>query len=196
MGNAAIVTGGASGIGQAVAERLAKDNFKIVILDINGDAGKAAAAEIQARGQNAHFIRLDVTQESAIKEIFQKIISDHRRIDVLVNVVRHPELVGEPERQRHQVRLEAPRRARDVGFEESRKLDQRLLVEAHKVQLCRCRARLAQAVLDGLRWEPGIVLLARESLLLRGSFNFAVDYQGSGTVVVESRNPEDGGHET
>ena len=86
MGNVAIVTGGASGIGQAVAERLAKDNFKIVILDINGDAGKAAAAEIQARGQNAHFIRLDVTQESAIKESFQKIISDHRRVDVLVNV--------------------------------------------------------------------------------------------------------------
>jgi 3-oxoacyl-[acyl-carrier protein] reductase len=86
MGNVAIVTGGASGIGQAVAERLAKDNFKIVILDINGDAGKAAAAEIQARGQNAQFIRLDVTQESAIKESFQKIISDHRRIDVLVNV--------------------------------------------------------------------------------------------------------------
>lgn len=86
MSKVAIVTGAASGIGRAVAERLAQDNFTIVILDINEDAGKTAAAEIQARGQSAHFIRLDVTQETAVRESFQKIISDHGRVDVLVNV--------------------------------------------------------------------------------------------------------------
>src|SRR5262252_7963444 len=86
MSSVAIVTGGASGIGQAAAERLAKDDFNIVILDINGDAGTTAAAEIQARGHKAQFIRLDVTQEAAIKEVFQEISSNYGRVDVLVNV--------------------------------------------------------------------------------------------------------------
>jgi 3-oxoacyl-[acyl-carrier protein] reductase len=86
MGNMAVVTGGASGIGRAVVERLTRDNFDTVILDINEEAGKEVAAEIQGRGQNALFIRLDVTQEGAVEESFQKIIADHGRVDVLVNV--------------------------------------------------------------------------------------------------------------
>jgi len=86
MTRVSVITGGASGIGKATAERLAQDSHHIVILDINEDAGKAAAAEIQGRGQSARFMRLDVTQETAVKETFHKIVSDHGRIDVLVNV--------------------------------------------------------------------------------------------------------------
>ena len=86
MNRVAVVTGGASGIGQAVAERLANDDFSVVILDINEDGGKEVAAEIQRRGKQATFIALDVTREADVQKTFQKIISDHGRIDVLVNV--------------------------------------------------------------------------------------------------------------
>jgi len=86
MNRVAVVTGGASGIGQAVAERLANDDFSVVILDINEDGGKEVAAEIQGRGKRATFIALDVTREADVQKTFQKIISDHGRIDVLVNV--------------------------------------------------------------------------------------------------------------
>lgn len=86
MGKVSVVTGGASGIGRAVVERLAKDNFITVILDIDEVSGKEVSTEIQGRGQDAQFVRLDVTQESAVRESFQKIISDHGRVDVLVNV--------------------------------------------------------------------------------------------------------------
>ena len=86
MNKLAVVTGGASGIGQAVAERLANDDFTVVILDINEDGGKQVAAEIQGRGKLAAFIVLDVTREIDVEKTFQKIISDHGRIDALVNV--------------------------------------------------------------------------------------------------------------
>jgi 3-oxoacyl-[acyl-carrier protein] reductase len=86
MSKVAVVTGGASGIGQAVAERLARDDCTVVILDINEEGGSQVAAELRKRGGQALFVRLDVTQEADVKKTFQKIISDHGRIDVLVNV--------------------------------------------------------------------------------------------------------------
>ena len=56
MEKIAVVTGGASGIGQAVVERLVRDDFTVVILDINEEGGKQVAAEIQGRGKQATFI--------------------------------------------------------------------------------------------------------------------------------------------
>jgi NAD(P)-dependent dehydrogenase (short-subunit alcohol dehydrogenase family) len=86
MNKLAVVTGGASGIGQAVAERLARNDFIVTILDIDEEGGKQVAAEIRARGKQAVFVALDVTREADVQRTFQRIISDHGRIDVLVNV--------------------------------------------------------------------------------------------------------------
>jgi 3-oxoacyl-[acyl-carrier protein] reductase len=86
MTRVAVVTGAASGIGRAVAECLARDDCAVVILDINEEGGGEAAAELQERGRQATFVRLDVTREADVQDIFQKIISHHGRIDVLVNV--------------------------------------------------------------------------------------------------------------
>ena len=86
MSRVAVVTGAASGIGQAVAERLARDDCTVVILDINEEGGSQVAAELRKRGGQATFTRLDVTREADVQKTFQKIISDHGRIDVLVNV--------------------------------------------------------------------------------------------------------------
>jgi len=86
MNKVAVVTGGASGIGQAVVERLVRDDFTVVILDINEEGGNQFAAEIQGRGKQVTFVQLDVTREADVQKTFHKIISDHGRIDVLVNV--------------------------------------------------------------------------------------------------------------
>jgi 3-oxoacyl-[acyl-carrier protein] reductase len=86
MNRVAVVTGGASGIGHAVVERLTRNDFTAVILDINEEGGNQVAAEIQAHGKQATFVRLDVTREGDVQKAFQKIILDHGRIDVLVNV--------------------------------------------------------------------------------------------------------------
>jgi NAD(P)-dependent dehydrogenase (short-subunit alcohol dehydrogenase family) len=86
MNKVAVVTGAASGIGRAVIERLAKEDFIGVILDINDEGGRQVAGEIQRRGKHAAFMCVDVTQEDAVRAAFDRIISDHGRLDVLVNV--------------------------------------------------------------------------------------------------------------
>jgi 3-oxoacyl-[acyl-carrier protein] reductase len=85
MNRVAVVTGAASGIGKAVAERLARDGCAVVILD-NNEAGGRVATALQERGGQATFVLLDVTRETDVQKTFEKIISDHGRIDVLVNV--------------------------------------------------------------------------------------------------------------
>jgi 3-oxoacyl-[acyl-carrier protein] reductase len=86
MNKIAVVTGGGNGIGQAVVERLCRDNFTPVILDMDEIGGTQVAASLKERGASASFIPLDVTQEAAVQATFHKIISEHGRIDTLVNV--------------------------------------------------------------------------------------------------------------
>lgn len=86
MNKVGVVTGGASGIGQAVIERLTRDDFSLVILDIDEEGGTRVAAGIQQRGKQAAFMRADVTQEGAVRAAFDQIIAVHGHIDALVNV--------------------------------------------------------------------------------------------------------------
>ena len=59
----AVVSGGASGLGQAVAQRIIDSGGKVTMLDVQESAGQAAA---KALGANAHFVRCDVTSESDV----------------------------------------------------------------------------------------------------------------------------------
>lgn len=86
MTKVAVVTGGAGGIGQAVADRLAKENCALVILDINEETGKQVAAGFRDRGAQVSFQRADLTLEGEVQGAFEQIAAAHGRVDVLVNV--------------------------------------------------------------------------------------------------------------
>ena len=86
MKKIAVVTGGASGIGRAVVERLAKERFSVAILDINEERGKIAAAEVNRGDGEAQFFHTDVSLEDPVGEAFQGILKQQGSIDVLVNV--------------------------------------------------------------------------------------------------------------
>jgi len=86
MNKVAVITGGAGGIGQAVADRFAKDNHRVVILDVNEEAGKQVAADFRQRSVEISFHRADLTEETEVEVIFEKIKAAYSRIDVLVNV--------------------------------------------------------------------------------------------------------------
>jgi NAD(P)-dependent dehydrogenase (short-subunit alcohol dehydrogenase family) len=62
----AIVTGGGSGIGLAISERLAADGLAVAVLDRNGEAAEAAAAKIEASGGTAIGQAVDVTDRPGI----------------------------------------------------------------------------------------------------------------------------------
>jgi NAD(P)-dependent dehydrogenase (short-subunit alcohol dehydrogenase family) len=86
MNKIAIVTGGAGNIGQAVVERLAKDNFQIIILDMNPDAGKQVVGSFARANVNLEFHCANLADEAAVKTAFDTIIGNHGRVDLLVNV--------------------------------------------------------------------------------------------------------------
>jgi len=64
MSKIAVVTGGAGAIGQAVADRLAKENRTIVLLDLNEEAGKEVVAGFLKRGIDLTFLRADPRSRS------------------------------------------------------------------------------------------------------------------------------------
>ena len=79
-GVGAIVTGGASGLGAATAEMLARGGAKVTIFDMNADAGAAKAAEI-----GGHFIRVDVADEAGVTAGLTEAEEKHGSTRVLVN---------------------------------------------------------------------------------------------------------------
>ncbi len=78
----AVVTGGASGLGHAVARRVATAGGKVVILDVQEGPGRAAAA---ALGENAAFVRCDVTSEAEVNAAMEAAAARMGSLNLLVN---------------------------------------------------------------------------------------------------------------
>jgi short-subunit dehydrogenase len=84
-GKRALVTGGASGIGKAIAERLAAAGAEIILVDLNETALRDTAAAFERAGTRVRTYTLDVTDTSRIPGLKEQIQRDVGRIDVLVN---------------------------------------------------------------------------------------------------------------
>lgn len=83
--HAAIVTGGASGIGLAAARRLAGMGIPVAIADLNADAGEAAASGISAAGGRATFVRLDVASREGWAVAVETVTSRFGTPDILIS---------------------------------------------------------------------------------------------------------------
>jgi 2-hydroxycyclohexanecarboxyl-CoA dehydrogenase len=84
-GRTAIVTGGASGIGLAVAQRLAGDGLSVALFDRNGEAATGAAEKIAASGPGAIGVTVDVTDRGAIAAGLAQVHEQLGPVTVLVN---------------------------------------------------------------------------------------------------------------
>lgn len=85
-GKVAIVTGGARGIGAAIARKLAGEGADIVVNDIAaGDSGDQLVAELNAAGNRAVFIAADISKADQAKQLVAESIEKMGRIDILVN---------------------------------------------------------------------------------------------------------------
>jgi NAD(P)-dependent dehydrogenase (short-subunit alcohol dehydrogenase family) len=83
-GKVAIVTGGASGIGEACAETLAREGASVLITDIDDTLGKGVVDRITKAGGKAHYLRHDVRDEAAWPGIVADAEKRYGRLDIMV----------------------------------------------------------------------------------------------------------------
>ena len=77
-----LITGGAAGIGKATAVKFANEGAKVVLCDVDPEAGEALAKEL---GNGAVFYKVDVTDREAVQEWVDDVVDNFGRVDVLVN---------------------------------------------------------------------------------------------------------------
>ena len=88
-----LVTGGAAGIGRATALRFAEEGAKVVICDVNEEAGKATVKEL---GEDTAFYKVNVVNRSEVKKWVDDVVAKYGQVDVLVNnagIIRDGQLV-------------------------------------------------------------------------------------------------------
>jgi hypothetical protein len=100
-GQAAIVTGGGSGLGRAIALGLAREGAKVLITDVRGPEGETVLREIRSSGGAADLFTGDLTQESAARALVDDCLARFDRLDILVNnaglrMEEHDDCVYEP----------------------------------------------------------------------------------------------------
>jgi NAD(P)-dependent dehydrogenase (short-subunit alcohol dehydrogenase family) len=82
---AAIVTGGASGIGQATALLFAQEGARVAIFDLDEAGGQQTVGDIQASGGTAIFVRVDVSVAQEVESAVKRAVEEFGRLDVIFN---------------------------------------------------------------------------------------------------------------
>jgi NAD(P)-dependent dehydrogenase (short-subunit alcohol dehydrogenase family) len=83
-GKVAAITGGARGIGYAVAELFAKVGAKIALIDINEEVGQQSAQRLSAEGRRVSFFQADLRQADAASRIAADVVQEFEQAHILV----------------------------------------------------------------------------------------------------------------
>lgn len=81
----AVITGGANGLGKATALLFSEHGAKIVIVDVNPDAGDKVVSEITGNGGIALFIKTDISKSAEVNKMIDNVIAKYGGIDILIN---------------------------------------------------------------------------------------------------------------
>lgn len=84
-GHTAIITGGGRGIGRAIAESLAGHGVNMVVVDVNLDIAKEAAAELEKAGIKSIALKADVSNTADVSSIFEEVLREFGKVEILVN---------------------------------------------------------------------------------------------------------------
>ena len=76
------ITGGASGIGAAIAKKFIQEGTRVIICDVDAETGTKTAQQI---GGNIHFYKMDISDEEQVKKTVETVINEFSRIDILIN---------------------------------------------------------------------------------------------------------------
>src|SRR6266850_4919717 len=81
----AVVTGGASGLGRALCEELARKGVLVVVTDIDGLGAERVSTDIRAHGGRAESAQLDVSYADHVGKLIDEVVSRHGKIDFIFN---------------------------------------------------------------------------------------------------------------
>jgi 3-oxoacyl-[acyl-carrier protein] reductase len=81
----AIITGGASGIGKATAQRFAQEGARVIIWDLAEEKGRETASEIEAQGGSVRFMRVNTASYQEVEQAAGEVADRFGRIDILIN---------------------------------------------------------------------------------------------------------------
>jgi len=81
----AVITGGAQGIGRAIALGMAREGAKVVVADLQSEKTRSVADEVKILGGDALGFEVNVADESSVKKLAEATYADFGRIDILVN---------------------------------------------------------------------------------------------------------------
>jgi len=84
-GKISVITGASQGIGEAIAVELSKDGAEVILVDIQEEKLEEVARRIRDNKGNAYTFCADVSRLEQVKEIVEKIIQDHKKVDYLIN---------------------------------------------------------------------------------------------------------------
>ena len=84
-GLVAVVTGGASGFGEAIVRAYANEGAKVVVADLNVEEGNRVAADVSGQGHDVIATRVDVSSSADMKALVETTLVKYGRIDVMVN---------------------------------------------------------------------------------------------------------------
>ncbi len=78
----AIITGAAKGIGAAIAEKMVKENYQTILVDVDKENGEALANKL---GSNAKFASCDISNDKEVEALFSSTVAEFGGVDVVVN---------------------------------------------------------------------------------------------------------------
>ena len=81
----ALITGAASGIGKACAERMAQEGYGVVVADVNLPAAEELAAKLAAEGLSAIAVHMDVADEQEVEAGFDKMMETYGSCDLVMS---------------------------------------------------------------------------------------------------------------
>jgi len=84
MTRVAVVTGGASGMGEATCHELGRRGHKVAVLDVNGDAAQRVAEDLRGAGVTALGVAVDVSDRRAVDDAFAKVRTELGQVHILV----------------------------------------------------------------------------------------------------------------
>ncbi len=84
-GRVALVTGGAQGIGKAIALRLAREGADVVVADVNVDLAQSVAADMKVGGASAMGLKVDVSDPQEVEDLVMRVQERFPTLDILIN---------------------------------------------------------------------------------------------------------------